>query len=100
MIRGTTPTHIFTLSMDTSLLKCIRIVYSQGDETILVKETADCTIDGNTISVALTQEETFLFDCKKLALIQIRALTLAGEVLATPIMKVEVEKCLDSEVIV
>lgn len=100
MIRGTTPTHIFRLPFDTSLIDEVRIIYSQNDEQILVKETVDCNLDGNTISVTLTQEDTFKFDCKKCVQIQVRVLTARGEALASKIKHIDVEKCLDNEVIV
>lgn len=100
MIRGTTPTHIFRLPFDTSLIDEVRIIYSQNDEQILVKETVDCNLDGNTISVTLTQEDTFKFDCKKCVQIQVRVLTAGGEALASKIKHINVEKCLDNEVIV
>lgn len=99
-MRGTTPTHIFTLPFEANLISSIRIIYTQGDEQILVKEVKDCQIDGNTVTVRLTQEETFLFDCKKYVEIQIRALTHSGDVLNSNIMKESVERCLDNEVIV
>lgn len=99
MIRGTTPTHEFTLSIDTSLLKCIRIIYAQHDKVVFVKETGDCTLDGEVVRVELTQEETLMLDCRTSVQIQIRALTLAGEALASPVMTESVGKCLDNEVI-
>lgn len=99
MMRGTTPTHIFTLPFEANLLSNIRIIYTQGDEQVFVKEVKDCNIDGNTVTVRLTQEETFLFDCKKYVEIQVRALTHGGDVLNSNIMKESVERCLDNEVI-
>lgn len=98
MIRGTTPTHTFTIPFDTSLIKEVRVVYAQADEPIICKETADCSLKGQEISTTLTQEETFKFDCKKAVQIQIRVLTTAGEVLATRVQSVSVDKCLDNEV--
>lgn len=99
MMRGTTPTHIFTLPFEANLISNIRIIYTQGDEQVFVKEVKDCNIDGNTVTVRLTQEETFLFDCKKYVEIQVRALTNGGDVLNSNIMKESVERCLDNEVI-
>ena len=98
MIRGTTPTHIFRLPFETSALKEVRIIYSQNDEQILVKKTADCELNDNTISVTLTQEDTFKFDCTKCVQIQVRILTLEGQALASSIKHIKVDKCLDREV--
>ena len=67
---GTTPTHIFRLPFSTLLIDKVRIIYAQNDEQILVKEKDDCDLKGNQISVTLTQEETFKFDCTKCVQIQ------------------------------
>lgn len=100
MIRGTTPTHIFTLPFETNILSNIRIIYTQGCERILVKEIGDCHLDGNTATVRLTQEETFRFDCNKYVEIQIRVLTAEKDALNSTPIKVSVERCLEDEVIV
>lgn len=99
MIRGTTPTHTFTLPFDVSLVKEIRILYAQQEKVLFTKETADCAMEGNTVTVALTQEDTFKFDCKNHVQIQLRVLTTDGQVMSTPIKHVDVGTCLDSEVI-
>lgn len=100
MIRGTTPTHIFQIPFDTSLIKELKILYAQSDEILLEKRMCDCDIGGDTITVHLTQKETFLFDCKKNRVeIQVRILTTNDEVLSSTIMNVPISKCLDNEVL-
>lgn len=99
MIRGTTPTHTFTLPFETSILSEAMIVYAQDEKEILNKKTDACTLTGNEIVVTLTQEDTFLFDHKKDVQIQIRVLTKEGVALASQIFYLDVEKCLNSEVI-
>lgn len=99
MIRGTTPTHMFTLPFEVALVKEIRILYAQKEKVLFTKETADCVMEGNMVSVTLTQEDTFKFDCKNHIQIQLRVLTTDGQVLSTPIKYVDVGTCLDSEVI-
>ena len=99
MKRGTTPTHIFTLPIETELLSELKIMYAQDDEILLEKRAKNCEMTKNTASVTLTQDETFLFNCKKPVQIQVRALTVAGVALISPIMLISVEKCLDSEVL-
>lgn len=99
MIRGTTPTHTFNIPFDTSLVDEVKILYAQDDVVVIEKTTADCTLDYKKISVTLTQEDTFAFDCKKAVEIQLRVLTTAGEALATVPEKVGVTKCLDNEVL-
>jgi hypothetical protein len=99
MIRGTTPTHVFNIPFDTSLVDEVKITYAQDDEIIFVKHTPECTLGDKSISVTLTQSETFLFDHKKSAQIQIRILTKSGEAFASILEKVGVSKCLDDEVL-
>lgn len=98
MIRGTTPTHIFRLPFNTSLIDEVRIIYAQSDEQLLIKEKDDCELNDDTISVTLSQEDTFKFDCTKCVQIQVRILTLEGQALASSIKHIKVDKCLDSEV--
>jgi hypothetical protein len=101
MIRGTTPTHTFTVDIDPDAIKIkeVKVLYAQADELILCKRTEDCLINGNAIQTTLTQEDTFKFDCKKTVQIQIRALTTDGQLLSTDIMTTTVSKCLDNEVL-
>lgn len=99
MFRGTTPTHIFTLPFDTNTLKEVHIIYAQGDIPVITKTISDCTLDGKTITVKLSQEETFKLDCKKYVQIQIRVLTNSGEVLNSEVNVVRVEKCLENAIL-
>jgi hypothetical protein len=99
MIRGTTPTHIFDIPFTKAEIKEVKINYAQNDELVLEKHIEDCTVNDKQISVTLTQEDTFKFDCKKPVEIQIRILTPGGEALATIPRTIGVCKCLDSEVL-
>lgn len=99
MIRGTTPTHNFRLPFSAEMVSKFKVIYAQDDSVILTKENETCECDGNVIKVRLTQEETLKFDCKKAVQIQIRVLTLGGDALASNIKLVDVDKCLESEVI-
>ena len=99
MYRGTTPTHNFTIPMECSLIKEIRVYYKQDDEVILVKENTGCCFEDCTISVTLTQEETFLFNCKKNVKIQLRVLTTGGQSLISKPIVVDVGECFSNEVL-
>lgn len=100
MFKGTTPTHTFNVSIDTSLIKEVKITYSQKDAEILVKRTEDCTISDGAITTRLSQEDTFKFEGNTIVTIQVRVLTTGGDALmAEPIM-MTVGKCLDDEVLV
>lgn len=100
MYKGTTPTHTFGVAIDTSLIKEVKITYSQRDKEILVKRTEDCEISEGVITTRLSQEDTFLFEGNMIVTIQLRVLTLGGDALiAEPIM-MAVGKCLDDEVLI
>lgn len=100
MIRGTTPIHTFELPFDTSFISAGKVIYWQDGAPVLEKEINECALENQTITIKLTQEETFSFDCKKgYVYIQIRLLTVEGDVLASDEMRVEVKRCLDNEVL-
>lgn len=99
MRRGTTPTHIFKLPFDVSEVKAVRIIYSQDDKEVLIKEKDDLTIDGTTATVILTQEETLKFHCNGYIEIQVRILTDGDIAMASKIIKLLVETCLEDEVL-
>ena len=99
IIRGTTPTHTFTLPVDCSALQKIRIIYSQGNNAMFKRDIESLKCEGNVVQCTLTQEETLSLDCTKHCDIQLRALTNAGDALACNIMKETVGRCLDDEVL-
>ena len=99
MYKGTTPTHSFNIGFDTSLIKTVKITYSQKDREVLVKRTEDCTLEGNVISTKLSQEETFLFEGSCFVTIQIRVLTAGEDALVAEPIIMSVGKCLDEEVL-
>ena len=99
MYRATTPTHIFTLPFETSLLKTFQITYKQFDTIILQKTKEDCTLTDKAIKLELTQEETLLFKPTALVYIQLRVVTNEGRVLASEIEKKWPKECLDEGVL-
>ena len=100
MIRGTTPTHIFTVPFDTSIIKTVRVIYEQNNKKILYKRNEDVEISDNTISLKLTQEDTLKFKHGKNVKIQLRVLTNDGEAMNSAIIVDSVQECLDDEVLV
>jgi hypothetical protein len=100
MRRGTTPTHIFEVPFDVSMIKSVKIFYAQGDVIVFEKLTEDCELNGNTIKTTLTQEDTLKLDHKKPVEIQLRILTLDGKALASLVERVGVDKMIDNEVLV
>ena len=86
MIRGTTPTLTFTIPFDTKYLAEAFITLAQNKKVVLEKSLADCTLDGNLMSVRLTQAETLELESGAITEIQLRVRTLEGEALASDII--------------
>lgn len=97
--RGTTPTHIYTLPFEKELISDLRIKYFQNEREVLTKTREDVNLDGNNISFILSQEETFLFQEGKNALVQLKIKTIDGLVLNSDIIELRIDKSLDDEVI-
>lgn len=99
IIQGTTPTHKVTLPFDTGVIKCVRFVYSQNGEVKVVKSTEDITMDGATLSVRLTQEDTFSLSHTMRVQLIVRVLTITGDALASEPISMTVRGCCDCEVL-
>ena len=99
MYRLTTPLHKFTLPFETEIIKELIISYGQNHAEVLSKRVAECMLEGETVSVRLTQEETKLFIPDVPVDIQIRILTKHGEALASAKYKVRCEDVLNDEVL-
>ena len=108
VIPGTTPSHVFDIGIDTSVISKAKITYKEDVEPfesakiIVEKEGVDCVLQGNTITVNFTQEETFLFRESEngLVKVQIRVLTANNKVISHEPITVTVGECLDDEVLV
>lgn len=104
MIRVTTPTHTFTLPMETSDCSEIQVTYKQGKVSV-VKHYQDgvlpsgMSLDGDDVMVRLTQEETKQFKATLPAEAQVRVLTLGGDAYASQIFKVTVGEVLNEGVL-
>ena len=61
MIPFTTPKHTFRFGWSASLFTKVRIVYKQDDIVVLEKELNDCVVDGNSLILRLSQEDTAKF---------------------------------------
>ncbi len=99
MVRGTTPTHIFTLPFSTSLVKEVMVIYAQNDVEVFHKDTYDCNLEGNEITVTLTQEDTLQLNHHHTVQVQVRVLTTDDTALASTVKVISVEKCLNDEVL-
>lgn len=98
MRQGTTPTIQITINdIDLNEMQNIYVVFEQNGY-ILKKESSDLDIEGNTISVSLSQEETLNFK-EGTCNIQLRMITKVGVAIASPIKTTKVYRVLNKEVI-
>ena len=72
MYRGTTPTITFTLPFDGGNITALHLCFAQRGEIVLEKDLYACEIKGNTLQVALTEEETLRFDAGAMVEMQLR----------------------------
>ena len=75
-------------------MEVLFITYAQDGKTILEKNIADVTYDGEKITVPFTQDDTLAFQTAKHVEIQIRARFPDGSAVASNILKVPVERIL------
>lgn len=99
MRRGTTPTHIFDVSIDTTQIKQLRVIYQQDSRNILTKTESDCLIEPNRITIKLSQRETLAFVDDVIVKIQIRALLNDDTSIASDVMRVSCKECLSEEIL-
>lgn len=99
MIRGTTPTHTFRLSIETSSIIEVRITYVQLGKTVIEKTEKDVRMGEKNISLTLTQEESLKFRAGSQVEVQLKVLTNVGTVLASPVISLNVDKILNTEVL-
>ena len=99
--RGTTPTHRIRLkNFDSSLIKRLMIIYAQGDVEVFHKNEEACTLDGENITITLTQEETLKLNHTCNVQIQVRGLTHDGVAFRSKIVTTAVGKILNEEILV
>lgn len=103
MYRVTTPTHTYTLPIETSSCKEILVSYRQNGVT-LDKHYQDgtlpsgMTLNGKDVIVNLTQAETKAFD-KGFINVQVRALTNANKAFASQIFKITHKDVINEEIL-
>lgn len=102
MRRGSTPIHEFGVSdigVDVSAIKYVKITYSQDGVTLVERKVMGNEIEDYVVKIQLTQAETLSFEAKMTASIQLRVLTNNMEVIPSDIIPIEIEDCLDDEVL-
>lgn len=98
MRRGTTPTISYNVDIDLTSALELYITLKQDGLVVIEKSIEDVTITSESISIALTQEETLNLVPGKV-LMQIRAKMPDGAALASNIMMGYVEQILKNGVI-
>ncbi len=94
MVRGTTPTFTFTLPFDGRQITALNICFAQQGQIVLEKTLSDCVVEENAIRLALTEEETLLFDGDK-GVVEIQLRVGSGDArMASNIMITTVERIL------
>ena len=125
MYRITTPTHTFTLPINTDTLKVIKVTYRQAgplvpeppcsnpvifrpvvpEDVILSKKyengtlPSGMTLDGKKVVIRLTQEETKMFFAGFVVIAQVRVLTNDDDAFASQYFTVLVNEVNDEEVL-
>ena len=99
MIRGTTPTLTFTLPFDCSTLTKANIAFAQNGHVVLEKDLTECTVDGNTLTLTLSENDTLQLNSNhKVVEIQIRAAVgetrLASNIVQTTVNRILKDGCL------
>lgn len=103
MYRVTTPTHTYTLPIETSSCKEILVSYRQNN-VVLEKHYQDgtlpsgMTLNGNDVIVNLTQAETKEFSKGKIDA-QVRVLTNANKAFASQIFTVTHKDVINEEIL-
>lgn len=102
MFRGTTPTHKFNVNVNLQATR-VFLTYKQRGSIVVEKDsnvdTETLTIDGNSVTVTLSQEDTLKFNYNEGVEIQIRAVYEDGKAIASSIITTYVDKILkDGEI--
>lgn len=97
--RGTTHSFEFDMETDLSEVSVMWVTIAQNGIERVTKETEDVEIEGQTIKVNLTQEDTLALKPNRTAKIQIRILLNDGTAEITETIEREVHDCLKDGVI-
>lgn len=100
MYRGTTPTLEFVLPIECAKIDYVSIAfaqeqgrYSRESALVLEKTLADCTANGNTLSLPLSELDTLRLDASRPVEIQLR-IKCAGKSMASDIITESVGRIL------
>lgn len=74
LTRGTTPTLVFELPFPAITLTAVSVVMAQGGTIIMERDINEVNMDGSTVRVTLTQQETLMLAAGSTVDIQLRML--------------------------
>ena len=94
MYRGTTPTLQFKLPFSAENIEVLNIAFAQKNNVVLEKGLEDAEIEGDTVNVTLSQEDTLAFDADISVEMQIRCRNTDGNALASNIIKTKAKRIL------
>lgn len=80
IIRGTTPLQVFRLPQDATEYAKVQISYIQDGRPLFTKTLDDMDVDEDSLSLQLSQAETFMFK-GKMATAEMKLLTSEGDLL-------------------
>lgn len=100
MRRGTTPTHIFTLPFSTEYVSKVKVAYKQDATVVLRKNTQDCKLEGDKVSVTLTREESLLFNDRAFVKVQVEVELREGGTLVSAVYVLRLDELLCEEALV
>lgn len=98
MRRGTTQNLTFTLPEELEI-ETMYITFFQGNKAVLEKSLDDCEVDGNVVTLFLSQEDTLKFSAPKNLYIQLRIRDKYGNAVASDLVQTEAEIILKDGVI-
>lgn len=92
MIRGTTPTLMFTTPYTASQVMSGYITFTMRGDVVLDIPVSDdsVVISDNAISLTLTQQQTLSFQSKATSLVQLRLVLDDDSVVASNIIKITI----------
>ena len=106
MIRGSTQNLVFNIGINTEEVSQLWLTFSHSNRLnaeIFTKEINDVILDGASITVPLSQEETLALNeyniKEKVVYIQLRVLLDDGQALASSIVEITVEHLLKGGVL-
>ena len=101
MLRGTTPVVTLTLpdDVDFSTVSVMYMSFGQGGADLFDVALEYLTIDDNTVTAILTQEQTLKLDASQKTQIQLRWRNMDGSAYGTYIVKVSTEAIIKDGVI-